>query len=398
MALDFPSPASPGQIYSYGIYTWEYNGTYWNSISTNSFLSTSGGTVTGDTVFTSGLTATTISATTYQNLPVSAVTNGTGISASTTNGVTTITNTDLGSSQNIFKNIQITGTTQFSAGSNNSNLNFSGINLTITSAATNTLVFSAGTGGVSGSFLPTSGGTITGNLIVTGNTNVSGTTTSTGNVTTLQNLQSLYSVGDEGGEILLSKPQTNTSISGTGVTIDIFQNRLRFFEQGGSNRGAFIDLTSATNGVGSNLLNAGTTDYYTIIVNQGGFNPADSVTYYIGQGGYAPSTTVNTRNVSIPFTSTLTNVTINSGAANAASTENSTVSFRLNNTTETTLSSVVKFSGGNAQSNGATLTYNISGLSISVNAGDFFEIKVVSPIWVTNPTSASLTMMLFFRR
>lgn len=151
MALDFPSPASPGQIYSYGIYTWEYNGTYWKSISTNSFLSLSGGTVTGDTSFTAVLFVSSISATTYENLPVSAVTNGGGISISgPTNGVVTVTNTDLGSSQNIFKNILINGNPQFSAGSNNSNLNFSGVNITITSAATNTLVFSAGTGGGSG--------------------------------------------------------------------------------------------------------------------------------------------------------------------------------------------------------------------------------------------------------
>lgn len=55
----------------------------------------SGGTVTGGTVFQSGLTANTISATTYENLPVSAVTSGTGISASTSNGVVTITNTQV---------------------------------------------------------------------------------------------------------------------------------------------------------------------------------------------------------------------------------------------------------------------------------------------------------------
>jgi len=53
-----------------------------------------GGTVSGATNFTGGLTANTISATTYYNLPVSAVTNGTGISASTSNGVVTITNTE----------------------------------------------------------------------------------------------------------------------------------------------------------------------------------------------------------------------------------------------------------------------------------------------------------------
>jgi hypothetical protein len=61
------------------------------------------------------------------------------------------------------------------------------------------------------------------------------------------------SSGDEGGEIFLNKPQTNTSISG-GVTIDVYQNKLRFFETEGSSRGVFIDLTTAKNSVGSNIL------------------------------------------------------------------------------------------------------------------------------------------------
>jgi len=62
---------------------------------------TSGINVTGTTNFTNnvdfsgGLTASTVSATTYQNLPVSAVTSGTGISASTSNGVVTVTNSQV---------------------------------------------------------------------------------------------------------------------------------------------------------------------------------------------------------------------------------------------------------------------------------------------------------------
>jgi len=120
-------------------------------------------TFTSQANFTGGLLANTFSATTYQNLPVSAATNGTGISTSTSNGVVTITNTDLGSSQNIFKNIQAGGVTQFSAGSNSSDLNFSGINITITSAATNTLVFSAGTAGAGSVSSVTAGTGLSGN-------------------------------------------------------------------------------------------------------------------------------------------------------------------------------------------------------------------------------------------
>ena len=186
----------------------------------NSFNISTNLNVSGDTLIGSGLTSNTISATTYENLPVSAVTNGTGISASTSNGTVTITNTgitslttsdgisgnsttgavsivntDKGSSQNIFKNIQAGGVTQFSAGSNSANLNFSGINITITSAATNTLVFSAGTGGSGAVSSVTAGTGLSGNS-TTGdttiiNTGVTGITAgsgisvnqSTGNVT-----------------------------------------------------------------------------------------------------------------------------------------------------------------------------------------------------------------------
>jgi hypothetical protein len=63
-----------------------------------------------------------------------------------------------------------------------------------------------------------------------------------------------YASGDEGGEILLAKPLTNTSISGTGIVVDVFQNRLRLFEAGGSARGAFIDLTTTGAGVTSPIV------------------------------------------------------------------------------------------------------------------------------------------------
>jgi len=97
------------------------------------------------------------------------------------------------------------------------------------------------------------------------NTPIGGTTPSTGaftslsatgNVTAGQNLVSNFSSGDEGGEITLNKPATNTTIS-TSVTIDVWQNKVRIFESGGSNRGAFIDLSAAVGGVGSNLLTGG---------------------------------------------------------------------------------------------------------------------------------------------
>jgi hypothetical protein len=85
---------------------------------------------------------------------------------------------------------------------------------------------------------------ITGSLVASGSTISLITTT----------LQIGTGSGDEGGEILLVKSQTNNSLTGSGVTIDSYQNRLRIFEQGGNARGVHIDLTKAPDGVNGELL------------------------------------------------------------------------------------------------------------------------------------------------
>lgn len=58
---------------------------------------------------------------------------------------------------------------------------------------------------------------------------------------------------DEGGEIKLGNAITNSVLTGD-IIIDVYQNRLRFYESLGTNRGAFINLASAATGVGTDLL------------------------------------------------------------------------------------------------------------------------------------------------
>lgn len=103
----------------------------------------------------------------------------------------------------------------------------------------------------------------------------------TGDVAATGNLRSLNSQGDEGGEITLAKPATNTAIN-TSVTIDIYQNKLRFFESGGTYRGAYIDLTAAGAGVGSNLLSGG-----------GGSSSGYSDLVEVAQTGISTSTNIS---------------------------------------------------------------------------------------------------------
>jgi hypothetical protein len=60
------------------------------------------------------------------------------------------------------------------------------------------------------------------------------------------------SSGDEGGEVFLASPATNTTIT-NGVTVDVYQNRLRFFEQGGSARGYYLDITEGGGSASTNI-------------------------------------------------------------------------------------------------------------------------------------------------
>jgi hypothetical protein len=83
-----------------------------------------------------------------------------------------------------------------------------------------------------------------------------GAFTSAGDITAENNLRSSYSSGDEGGQIFLNKAVTNTTLV-SGVNIDVYQNKLRFWEDGGNNRGFYIDMTTGANSVGTNLVGGG---------------------------------------------------------------------------------------------------------------------------------------------
>jgi hypothetical protein len=119
-------------------------------------------------------------------------------------------------------------------------------------------VVTAGTGGaISTAGNITGGNLLTGGLISStgnvtgGNINTNGIVSASGIIYGLE-LSSTQSSGDEGGQVNLAIPAANTALTGQ-VTIDIYQNKLRFF-QGNGAKGAYIDLTAAADGVGTNLL------------------------------------------------------------------------------------------------------------------------------------------------
>lgn len=111
-----------------------------------------------------------------------------------------------------------------------------------------------------------------------GNAEVSGSLFVTGSLTTSGTLKSVFAGGDEGGEIFLTKPVTNTFISGTGITIDVWQNKIRIFEEGSPNKGGFWNIGDLASSVGTNLRTAGGSQYtYRSISSNDTMTSVDSI-------------------------------------------------------------------------------------------------------------------------
>lgn len=170
-----------------------------------------------------------------------------------------------------------------------------------------------------------------------------GGTTSTGNI------QSIASVGSSG--------QALTS-NGAGA-LPTFQNAPT------ANKNLVINVRTQTN---SNL--------------------GDAATYFLVTGVQAANRTsesVFTR-CYIPTSGTIT--TVYGGAkvlGTLGSGENSTLAIRLNDTTDTTITSTLALTS-------ASNSFSNTGLSISVNAGDFIDFKLTTATWATNPTLVTFSI------
>lgn len=134
---------------------------------------------------------------------------------------------------------------------------------------------------------------------------------------------------------------------------------------------------------------------YQVLAYGNSFSPADATTYYFGAFIVAPSTTADVKRLYVRRAGTVTAaevVVLNNGGTQGSN-ETSTISLRLNNTTDTTLTS--SFDVNDAS--GAVSFFNVTGLSVTVAAGDYFEIKWVTPTWTTNPTSVVIDVRVYIR-
>lgn len=110
-------------------------------------------------------------------------------------------------------------------------------------------------------------------------------------------------------------------------------------------------------------------------------SPVDAQTIYIGQNPKAPTTTAAISKIFIRKAGTIKVANIYCYSGTAGTNEGWTANIRLNNTTDTAIATVSAATSERVFTNSA--------LSIAVSAGDYVEIKLVNPTWVTNPLTTT---------
>lgn len=132
---------------------------------------------------------------------------------------------------------------------------------------------------------------------------------------------------------------------------------------------------------GQSLLGSGDlqTLGYTLSVQALTSSPVDAQTIYFGQLPKAPVTTAGISKVYIPKSGTIKHAQIYCYSGTAGTNQAWSLYVRLNNTTDTLISTLSVATNERVFSN--------SSLSISVVAGDYIEIKSINPTWATNPAT-----------
>lgn len=125
--------------------------------------------------------------------------------------------------------------------------------------------------------------------------------------------------------------------------------------------------------------------YNVLLTNYTALSPADATTYYTGFGSM--TTTAAARRIYIPKSGTIKAV-YGFVVCTAGSNEAVSLYVRLNNTTDTTITTTLDLSSN-------TVAFNATGLSTAVVAGDYIELKMVCPTWATNPTGVNFAVQVY---
>lgn len=116
--------------------------------------------------------------------------------------------------------------------------------------------------------------------------------------------------------------------------------------------------------------------------------PADGQTYFFGDGqgtSIAQKVTIATAQMKVPKAGTITRIEFHIFVVTNGTNENVSHLLRLNNTTDTSLSTTETYDPGA----NTTKDFSYTGLSIAVAVNDTIAFKVICPTWTTNPTLSS---------
>lgn len=160
-------------------------------------------------------------------------------------------------------------------------------------------------------------------------------------------------------------------------------------------------VTSVAPGTSGNVLTSNGTDWTsaapaggssgTMILSTG-TNQAtvvDATTYYWGLNSVTTTAGSFLARTPVAITGTITALYGSVSFGGSPSSENLTLAIRLNNTTDTTLTSTFNLSGGSQ-------AISFTGLSLSVVPGDYLQFKVIMPTFATNPTNMSFITVLSY--
>lgn len=128
---------------------------------------------------------------------------------------------------------------------------------------------------------------------------------------------------------------------------------------------------------------------YALQANCGAIGtPTTNTTYWYGSAGSAPvANGVDRFRVYVPKSGRIKTVIVSLWSNSASSGEAWPFYIRINNTTDYLIASVGDTAKNKVWSN--------TGLDIAVNAGDYFEIKFITPAWVTVPTTLIFNTVIY---
>jgi len=179
--------------------------------------------------------------------------------------------------------------------------------------------------------------------------------------------------GDEGGEILLGKAETNTTLTGTGVTIDVYQNRLRFFEQGGSARGFYLDISTGGSGATTDIMSGG----------GGGGNDTVAFAAY-AQANNASSNTVALQSVNNLQNTNITSINTFAGSAFNSANAGVTLATAAYDAANTAAANTVYLQTVNDNQNTSITATNTLATAAYGKANAEGEINNTQNTWITN--------------